>query len=114
MSAYQLAKDSDIIIEETVEGQDISGASIVWILTRLTTALTADLDSLSSDDKLIEKTTNGGGVSITDGPNGVFQVTIDDSDTATLVPDLYRIIARVTLSGGSVVPLESYTVEVTA
>lgn len=55
---------------------DITGWSLRWVLVKK--PVTAQ-----SSDWLVEKTT-GAGISITDGPNGVCVVSVDDTDTDDL------------------------------
>ena len=69
---------------------DISGATeITWILKR----------SEGSSTDTLTKSKTGGGITITDGPGGVFEITVTSSDTAAL-QGLYYHKAVVTLASG--------------
>lgn len=113
MAEYEIVKDSDTNIDITVEGVDISGALITFILTHMDTPLSGDLDGLAADQKLVEKSVSGGGITITDAAGGVYRVDLDPADTEGLVPNVYRIITRVTVSG-TTLPIETYTVRLKA
>ena len=52
------------------DGTDISGQDITWVL--------ADEVGEASE---VSKDTDGGGVSITDGPSGNFEIELDPADT---------------------------------
>lgn len=43
--------------------------------------------------------TLGAGVTITDGPNGMFEVSLDEADTLSLAADLYYHEGEMTLGG---------------
>ena len=67
---------------------DITGADIIWEAKR---------SEASATTVLAKNTATGGGIAITDGPNGVFEVTITDTDSAPLV-GLYYHKSVVTLT----------------
>ena len=99
MSSYEIVKDADVSIGETITGLAIdSGASISWMLFLRGQDFSGDLDALagSGGDALIEKITDsGGGVIITDGPSGKFTVTLDPEDTEELTPGKqYQVLIR--------------------
>lgn len=64
-----------------VTARDISGWALSWILKRRPT----DTDASA----LITKTTAAGSITITDGPNGVCQLTVTDEDTALIRAGFY-------------------------
>ena len=74
-------KDGDVVV--------ITGATIKWQASR-SYGKTAD----------ISKTTSSG-ISITDGPNGVFEVTLDASDTESLEGEYYHE-AEITFSDSTI------------
>lgn len=74
---------------------DLSGASIEWVLTET-----------HDRTRLIEKTTENGGISITDAANGVFEIYVQPQDTADLTGD-FDHEAEVTDAGGNVVTVTS-------
>jgi len=72
---FKMIQGEDKVLEITVVDENgsakaITGATITWSLARAV-----------DDTPLITKSTGGSGISITDGNNGVFQVTIGDTDT---------------------------------
>ena len=77
----------------------ITGASIKWQCAR-------SFGKASS----ISKTTSSG-ISITDGANGVFAVTLDDTDTESLVGNFIHE-AQVTASDGSISTVVSGTMKI--
>jgi len=70
--------------------QNITGWALRWDMRRT--------DS-EADPVVLTKASGGSGITITDGPNGQGQVLIDDTDTDTLVPRLYRHALKRTDSG---------------
>ena len=66
---------------------NIAGATLSWKIAEGKDA-TADITK-----------TNGSGIAITDGPNGVLTLTLDEADTASLVGDYYHEIQAVDGSG---------------
>lgn len=53
-------------------------------------------ESNDSTAALVHKTTTGGGgINISDGPGGIFQVHLEPADTDTLAPDKYFHGARI-------------------
>lgn len=62
--------ESKILEVTEVDDVDISGQSITWILF--------DEDP---DAEELEKTTENGGITITDGPSGTFEINLDPADT---------------------------------
>jgi hypothetical protein len=69
-------------------GNDISGCSVSWRL------------AATSGASLIEYTTAGGGIELSDPASGVLTVSIDGTDTAPLAPGWYRSQLRVLDSEG--------------
>lgn len=70
-----MVQGEDKTLEITVVGENgsaknITGATITWVLAKTV-----------GDTALVTKSTGGSGISITDAVNGVFQVTLDGSDT---------------------------------
>ena len=61
--------------------QNITGWALSWMLKRRDT----DADASA----LIVKTTGGGGITITDGPNGVCEFTVTDENTAAVRAGFY-------------------------
>ena len=91
---FKIVANNDVLLQFTVvdsAGAVVSlvGASIKWE-ARLRTGAAA----------VLTKTTSSG-ISITNGANGIFQVTIDAADTITLAGK-YIHEAIITLSGDSV------------
>jgi hypothetical protein len=68
----------------------ITSATISWKVTR----------SLRSTAVLTKTTSSG--ISITSGSGGIFTISIDPADTASLTPGDYYHEAQVTFSGGDV------------
>jgi len=64
----------------TTTPQDISGWTLRWDMRR---------SDNEADPAVLTKAT-GSGIAITSGPNGQGTITIDDTDTDTLAPRLYR------------------------
>lgn len=62
------------VLDEDGNAKDITGATITWILATSPDAAAAE----------VTKSTGGSGVSITNAAGGVFQVTLDGSDTTSL------------------------------
>jgi hypothetical protein len=87
------AGDSRDIVVTVTDSQggafDLTGAAIAWQLAR----------SAGSTSPAVSKSL-GGGIAITDGPNGVFTVTLDPADTAAL-SGLYYHEAEVTDGAGN-------------
>lgn len=69
---------------------DISTFALEFVLRR---------SASSPDPADITKSTGVGGITIIDGPNGVLQVIISDSDTINLIPNEYFYTIRQTNSG---------------
>lgn len=67
--------------EEGGAVDDISGFSLSWLVKKRV----SDLDASA----LITKTTASGGITITDGPNGICLVSVLDSDTINLAHGTY-------------------------
>lgn len=94
--ALHAGDDATITITVTEDGTadgavvDISGA----------TAITWGLETDASTPVRQITKTLGSGITVTDGPNGVFEVQIDAADTASLSAGKYKHQARVTYSGG--------------
>lgn len=89
---------TDFVLTITAEDQagnaiDLTGASIRWVLA-----------AAPGGTELVVKTTGGGGVAVTDAENGVFTVTLTDTDTADL-DGVYYQEARITDSSGNVTRL---------
>lgn len=89
-------KGEDQAFEYTVEDDtgtavDITGWNFQWVLKA----------ALTDSAFLIEKTSSGGGVSITDAANGVFQVQTLQADVATLDPGSYHYAVRRTDAGSA-------------
>jgi len=61
------------------DGMDISSQDIEWILA----------DEVG-DTPEVTKTTSGGGVTITDGGNGKFEITLDPADTEGISGQFYH------------------------
>jgi hypothetical protein len=61
------------------DNTDISGQDIEWILA-----------DERGDSPEVTKTTSGGGVSITNGGNGEFEITLDPSDTSGISGRFYH------------------------
>lgn len=76
-----------VTITDDGTGFDITGATITWVLKRGPSAAA-----------VLTKST-GGGVAIIDGPNRVFDVTLDEADTEDLA-GLYYHEADVEESSG--------------
>lgn len=118
MVEYTLYKDADYNashsggIQETITGKNITGATITWMLCKKNVDTTGDLDSIAnSSDALVVKDNDAlGGVSISDGSNGVFVVSLTDEDTNTLEPGTYAVVIRCLLSNGDVLPLGKYLI----
>lgn len=95
MADFTMFKGDSKVLEVTVKDQDdevvdISGTVIRWQLSKKAKDTTA----------LISKTTvGGGGVTITDGPNGRFDVLIDPDDTEELKAGAYYHEAEVNDGG---------------
>lgn len=68
---------------------NLTGATIYWWL----------LDDPADTTALVEKSTTGGGITITDAANGVFRVNLDPADAASL-NGRYHHKAKVQDSGG--------------
>ena len=64
-----------------VTPQNITGWALSWMLKRRKT----DADASA----LVTKTTGGGTITITDGPNGVCTLTVTDENTAAVRAGLY-------------------------
>lgn len=65
-------RGEDVTLRVTVSDQDITGWSLAFAIARG-----------YGENAVVEKTT-GTGITITDGPNGIFEVTIADADTDNL------------------------------
>lgn len=76
------------VVDENDAAVDITSYALEWVLRRKRGSPSAD----------ITKTT-GSGITITDGPNGVCEVAIDDTDTLTLSPEQYFHTLRRTDDG---------------
>lgn len=109
MADYTLLKDADVRIQETITGEDITGASVKWMLLKLTTSFSGDLDSIVP---LFSKTV-GAGVTLTTPASGIFTVLVNDTDTNTLVPGNYWVLIRI-VKAGLVIPVQAYLVNVSA
>lgn len=70
---------------------DITGATIVWIAKKS-----------KRKDAVISKTTADSSITIADATGGVFEITLEDTDTATLLPGDYLHEAQITFSDGRV------------
>jgi hypothetical protein len=86
----------DVRLEVTVTDEDgsavdLSGATVVWGLARRPTA----------DAALVEKSTDTGGITITDAASGEFAIEVEATDTEGLEGTFYHE-AELTDSGGSV------------
>jgi len=71
--------ESKTLEVQEVDSTDIEGQDITWILA----------DEVG-DTAEIEKTTTDGGISITDGANGKFEITLDPSDTDGISGRFYQ------------------------
>jgi hypothetical protein len=78
---YHEGDDLEIDVSVTEDGsaKDITGAEITWVLA----------ESQGGAAK-IEKSTSGGGVTITDAANGKFTITVEGSDTKDLAGHHYH------------------------
>lgn len=65
--------------EENGTPQDVTGWALRWQI----------MAHKRAQDTLLEKSTGGSGVVITDGPSGVCEVTVDPTDTTVLEPKMY-------------------------
>jgi hypothetical protein len=87
------AGDSRDIVVTVTDSQgaavDLTGAAVAWQLAR----------SAGSAAAVVSKSL-GAGIAITDGPNGVFTVTLDPADTESLT-GLYYHEAEVTDAAGN-------------
>lgn len=82
-----------VVVSVTDDGggvKNISGASVRWVL--------ADEEG---DAPILEKSTDGGGVTITAPTDGVFEVQLDPADTEEL-RGVYHHEAQLTDAGGDV------------
>ncbi len=71
--------------EDTPVPIDITGFTIWWHAARKSSSgKFSSKSSITKDNDLI------GGIIITDGPNGVFEVDLDKADTAALSGNLYH------------------------
>lgn len=85
----EMVAGTDHVITITlVPATDISGLTIDWVLTKIDGTV------------VVTKQTGGQGVSITDGPNGVFTITLADTDTDGLRGE-YRHEAMITDGSGN-------------
>jgi len=73
---------------------DVSGAAITWALSRAVT------DKVEPKGVAIVSKTVGSGITITDGSNGLVEVTIAEADTASLAGTYYHEMQMV-LSGNT-------------
>lgn len=87
-------KDADGVVV------DITGATIRWSLAR----------SVNSTPALLQKAV-GSGITITDGPNGRFDVALANADTETL-SDAYYHEAEVILLDGTIATVVSGAVTI--
>jgi hypothetical protein len=79
----------------TTTPQDITGWSMKWEMRRSDGA---------ADPVVLSKTTSAG-IAITSGPSGTGTITIDDTDTDSLDPRLYRHSLKRTDAGSETVLL---------
>lgn len=98
------AGDSKVLVVTIVDDDgaavNITGAAIKWQAAR----------TVSDSSALISKTTDSpGGVAITDGADGEFEVTLDEADTDDL-DGLYYHEAEITMSGDTSTVLTGYMV----
>ena len=86
--------DIDVIVTDP-DGVvvDISGSAIEWVLVDTGVGV------------IVKKTTDGGGVTITDGPGGEFSVALKEADTEDIDPGRYHHEAEIDLSSGPVTVL---------
>lgn len=84
------------------EVKNIAGASIVWGM----------YVAAGSGTTLTKSTSDG--ITITDGPNGVFEVALGHDDTVDLAAGWYAHEAEVTDSDGSISTVFTGTIEVKA
>ena len=66
-------RGEDVTIQVTVTGENITSWSLAFALARG-----------HGSDSVITKVTGGTGITITDGANGIFEITLDDGDTDAL------------------------------
>jgi hypothetical protein len=113
---YTIIKDCTNVITETLSNTNLTSATITWAIVPLTTDFTGDLDTVISSSAVVEKDNAGvGGVVITDAAGGVFQVTLDPADTASLTPsDNFWVIMRVTLSDSTIPPVGKYRIAISS
>ena len=92
---------TDQIFEFTIDdgtGKTPDSSSPVNI-TGYTFKFTVKLTDIAVDPAFIEKTSSAG-IAITDGPNGVLRVTVEDVDTDSLLDDVtYRYSLKRTNAG---------------
>lgn len=110
MSEYTIVKDADVTITETITDQDITGATVTWMLLPQGTSFAGDLDALSSSAVVLKDNDGNGGVTLLTPASGIFTVALVPADTDTISPGTYYVLVRCTLSNGDVLPLQKYEV----
>ena len=110
LTEYQIVKDSDATVRETITGRDITGATITWMVVPYAQSFDGDLDAITPS---ISKTV-GSGVTIVTPASGIFDVAIDPADTEDLAEGYYWVLMRVTLASGVILSIEKYLIEITA
>lgn len=79
--------------------KDLTGASATYFVVKSPAAVDAYDDG--DRDALVEKTIDGGGITLTDAANGELRVRVDTTDTSGLTPAEYHHRLRVTDQGGA-------------
>lgn len=70
------------VLDNVGDPVDITGTDIRWWMAKNAKKIGADV--------LLKKETGGDGIVITDGPGGVFEVTLDSADTENLKGPYYH------------------------
>lgn len=108
---FSLVKDADYEIRERWHGgEDLSSATITWMIAAESVDVSADMDAINTE---LSIGTAGGQVSVEDGLYGLFYCTVNDTDTEGIEPGRYIVVPRITLSGGDILPASAYPIDIT-
>ena len=114
MADYRIPKDADFPIEETLTGENLTGATVTWMLLPLTARLGGDLDSLVAQALIAKDNALLGGVALTTPASGLFTVSLAPVDTHELQPGAYRVLLRYQTDTPEYIGVDTYEVTVTA
>jgi len=114
MADFVIPKDADFSIAETLTGQDITGATITWMLLPPDTRFDGDLDDLVAVALVAKDNATLTGVTLTTPGSGLFTVTLEPADTEGIAPGPYLVAIRYETSSADMVGVDSYEVSVVA